>query len=97
MKLYIAGRIADEKDYRAKFDRARAEVAAMGHEPVSPCDLHDSCTHELWEEWMVCDMHVMLNCDGVYALCDWVISKGATIEVELAEKLNKTIIYQGAT
>lgn len=97
MKVYIAGRIADEKDYRTKFQRAEAEVMALGHSAISPCEIHADCNHQAWEQWMVCDLHEMLDCDGVYALRDWQSSKGATVEVQLAMRLNKTIIYQGAT
>jgi hypothetical protein len=93
-KFYIAGRIADETDYREKFAHARAEVHQLGHEPISPCDIHDDCSHELWEEWMICDIKAMLDCDGIYALCDWKASKGATVEVQLAMRLNKAIIFQ---
>lgn len=95
MKLYVAGRIADEIGHRAKFEWACAEVSSMGHEPVNPCELHPDCKHFVWEEWMVCDIHAMLDCDGVYALRDWKSSKGATVEVQLAMRLNKVIIYQG--
>lgn len=94
MKLYVAGRIADELDYRVKFARACTEVLLLDHTPVSPCEIHTSCTHEQWSEWMVCDLHTMLDCDGVYALRDWQSSKGATIEVQLAMRLGKQIVYQ---
>ena len=94
MRLYIAGRIADENGYREKFARASLEVAAMGHSSFNPCEIHGDCAHDKWEEWMVCDLKTMLDCDGVYALRDWKLSKGATIEVQLAMRLNKVIIYQ---
>lgn len=96
MKIYIAGKIAGEDGYKEKFHNAALEVAEMGHEPVNPCDLHETCalTHLAWEDWMVCDIHAMIDCGGVYALRDWKQSPGATVEVELAIKLKKTIIYQ---
>lgn len=95
MKLYIAGRIAGTSGYLEKFQQGSAEVEAMGHEAVDPCRLHDNCPpHTEWEHWIVCDITAMLGCDGVYALRDWGISKGATIEVQLALRLNKLVIYQ---
>lgn len=93
MRLYIAGRIADEKDFRAKFARACDEVRAMGLEPINPCELeHDH--GRTWAEFMVTDIKAMLDCDGVYALNDWERSKGAAIEVNLARALGKQIILQ---
>jgi hypothetical protein len=96
MKLYIAGRIAGEYGYLEKFSNAALEVLGMGHEPVDPCELHADCAkqHLAWEDWMVCDIKAMLDCDGVYALRDWRGSKGATVEVQLALRLNKQVIYQ---
>jgi len=94
-RFYIAGRIANEDGYRVKFAQACSEVSRLGHRPISPCDIHDNgCNHIEWAEWMVCDLHAMLDCDGVYALRDWRSSKGATIEVQLAMRLGKEIVYQ---
>jgi hypothetical protein len=94
MRLYIAGRIANENGYRAKFAQACTEVLLLDHVPMSPCEIHDGCDHQAWEQWMVCDLHTMLDCDGVYALRDWQSSRGATIEVQLAMRLGKEIVYQ---
>jgi nucleoside 2-deoxyribosyltransferase len=93
MRLYVAGRIADEKDYIAKFDRACNEVKRMGCIPVNPCNLEHN-HGKTWAEFMVTDIKAMLDCDGVYALNDWRRSKGATIEVELAISLGKRVVYQ---
>lgn len=93
MKLYVAGRIADEKDYAAKFAKGCDDVRRMGCEPVNPCDLEHN-HGKTWAEFMVNDIKAMLDCDGVYALRDWTNSKGATIEVNLAKSLGKKIVYQ---
>lgn len=95
MKLYVAGRISDEKEYAAKFTKACDEVRQMGHTPVNPCDLEHN-HGKTWAEFMVNDIKAMLDCDGVYALSDWERSKGATIEVELARSLGKQLVFQGA-
>ena len=94
MKFYIAGRISNELDYRVKFARACTEVLLLDHTPVNPCEIDHSQHNQTWEGFMVADIHVMLDCDGVYALRDWKSSKGATIEVQLAMRLGKTIIFQ---
>lgn len=94
MKLYVAGRISDEKDYVAKFAKACDEVRQMGCIPVNPCDLEHN-HGKTWAEFMVSDIKAMLDCDGVYALRDWDRSRGATIEVELARSLGKQLVFQG--
>jgi len=95
MKLYIAGRIAGERNFEAKFRAACNEVFILGYEPVDPCAIHDGCC-STWEQFMHHDIRAMLDCDGVYALRDWRWSKGATIEVQLALRLGKVVVYQPA-
>lgn len=95
MRLYIAGRITNEPGYLSKFAQACTEVLLLDHVPVNPCELHgDTCFHDTWEEFMVCDIKAMLDCDGVYALRNWQSSKGATIEVQLALRLGMVVLYQ---
>lgn len=40
------------------------------------------------------DMIEMLKCESVYALSNWSDSKGAMIEIDIAEKVGLSIIYQ---
>jgi Domain of unknown function (DUF4406) len=46
-----------------------------------------------WEHYMKNDIPVMLTCDEVHFLPDWVDSKGAKLEHYIAEYLNMKIIY----
>lgn len=94
MRLYIAGRIAGTNGYHQKFAEAKAELRALGHEPVSPIDVSPDSPDVSYEEHLTRDIKAMLDCEGVYALRDWKSSKGATIEIQLAMRLNKVIIYQ---
>lgn len=94
-RLYLAGRITGTIGFEQKFALAQEEVRALGYDAVDPCCIHNNgCQHVEWEQWMVCTLHAMLDCDGVYALRDWASSKGATIEIQLAMRLGKEIIYQ---
>lgn len=96
-KCYIAGCITDGgrivgNGYVEKFARAEEEVRALGLIPVNPVTLnHD---HEKrWQDYMRVTLHAMLDCDTVYALSCWRRSKGATVEVQLALRLEKRVIY----
>lgn len=93
LKFYVAGCIGNDPNYQWKFELAGAEVIALGHEPVLPTEIHDGCCVS-WEDYMRHDLKALLDCDGVYALRDWKRSKGATIEIQLALRLRKTVIYQ---
>lgn len=96
-RIYIAGCVTDggrvsENGYRKKFDIAATNLRLLGHQPVDPTRLpHDH--RRRWQDYMVEALHAMLDCDAVLALPCWKKSKGATIEVQLALRLNKEVIY----
>lgn len=98
LRFYIAGCVTDggrikEKEYSRKFAEAEDAVRGMGHHPVNPTTL-DHNHQRRWQDYMVEALHAMLDCDGVYALPCWRKSKGATIEVQLAIRLGKQVIFQ---
>lgn len=94
-KIYIAGKITglSEPVYTAKFKEAKEQVTERGFEAVSPVDLpHDH--DRTWESYMREDLRALLSCVAVYALDNWILSKGATVEVQLAQKVGIPVIYQ---
>jgi len=95
MKIYISGKIGDlpEAEVAAKFEHARRQVEAFGHEPVSPLNNGlDSAAP--WEDHMGADIAMMLKCDAVYMLTDWGNSRGARIEHGIAHEMGMDIILQ---
>jgi len=67
----------------------------LGLVPVSPLDLPHQ--HErTWEAYMREDLTAMLQCTHVYALRNWRLSPGATIEIETALKVGINVIHQRA-
>lgn len=94
-KCYIAGKVTGLPDavYQANFKKADLAVSRMGFEPVNPCLLPRD--HDLsWQSYMREAIKALLHCDAIYVLPDWVDSKGATAEVNLAKALGLEIIYQ---
>lgn len=94
-KCYVAGKIGDlpEAEYKANFEQGKKEVIEMGLIPVSPCDLphqHD----KTWSSYMKEDLIEMLKCGHVYALRNWRLSPGATIEINTALSVGLNIIHQ---
>lgn len=93
-KLYISGKITGIEDQAPElFKLAEEEVRKLGFEPVNPMTInHD---HDLtWSSYMKEDLKAMMDCDGVYMLNNWKTSKGANIELDLAESLGMEIYYQ---
>lgn len=94
-KCYIAGKIGNlpEEEYKANFERAKIEVGMMGMLPISPVDLPHN-HGRTWSDYMKEDLAEMLKCDAVYALKNWRLSPGATIEINTALAIGINIIHQ---
>jgi len=94
-KCYIAGKIGDlpEAEYKLNFERAKNEVIDLGFIPVSPVDLPHN-HGKSWSDYMKEDLIEMMKCEYVYAMRNWRLSPGATIEINLALSLGINIIHQ---
>lgn len=92
-RIYIAGYIGSDLLAPQKFANAAAQIVVDGHIPVNPMALPHHSHNGSWTEYMITDLHAMLDCDEVYALPCWKKSKGATIEVQLALRLNKPVRF----
>lgn len=88
MRLYVSGPITGDPDYREKFARATARLEAVGYEVVNPADLAEPDVPEpAWLDYMRRDIIRLMECDGVATLDDWTTSRGARVEVTLANGL----------
>lgn len=99
MKIYIAGKITglSYSDAVAKFAAAAAILKRLGHEPVNPMEVNglDGDGNEYtWAEYMKRDIPVLLGCDAIYLLPDWLDSKGARLEKHIADELGMLVIYE---
>lgn len=94
-KCYIAGKIGNlpKEEYEFNFSIAGIEVAQMDMIAISPIDLPHN-HGKTWNEHMKEDLIAMLQCQAVYALKNWRLSLGATIEIQLAKSVGIEIIYQ---
>jgi hypothetical protein len=96
--IYIAGSITGIEDFKARFEQAKVEVAQLGYEPVSPCDVTkpfpDTGAKEIWLACMKLDIPALLNCDGIYLLRGWENSRGARLEKLIADGLDMLVLYQ---
>lgn len=92
--MYISGKITGiEKEAPALFEAAEKEVIEMGFEPLNPMKLpsdHD----RTWNSYMKECLAALRECDEVYMLDNWHMSKGALIEAKLAHSLEMPIHFQ---
>jgi hypothetical protein len=79
MKIYIAGKITGDENYKAKFGKAEIELIRKGHTVFNPAKipLNPQWT---WEDYMSASEKMQKICDAVLFLSDWEDSKGARRE-----------------
>ena len=79
-KIYIAGKISGLpiEEYTSNFEKAKQFLLAQGYEVVSPIE-HTKPTMK-WEDCMKICLKLLIDCDGIYFMSNWVCSRGAEIE-----------------
>lgn len=85
MKLYLSGPMTgiEEHNYPA-FHAAKEELENAGHEVLSPAELPVRDDWE-WIDYMMIDIEWVFAAEGVAHLSGWEKSKGARIEMKIAE------------
>lgn len=90
-KIYIAGPISNNPEYKKHFDRVERELNRLDYIVLNPSILPKGLTQE---EYMRICIPMLNIADSVYMLKGWEDSVGARIEHALAKQANKTIWYE---
>jgi len=93
MKIYIAGKITGDPDYKAKFGKAASELRAAGHTPINPARLPEGMSKG---DYMRINFAQMDSADAIMFLPDWQDSDGAQLEHAWAVYVAKEI-YDATT
>lgn len=92
MKIYIAGKITGEPNYKEKFDIAATSLEAQGHIVLNPAELPEGM---LPADYMRICFAMIDTADAIYLLNDWCSSSGASIERNYAIYTGKSILTGG--
>lgn len=88
MKIYIAGKITGDKNYRQKFRQAQERLEREGHVVLNPAVLPEGMTR--LDYMRIC--FAMIDCaDEVAFLPDWTKSKGAQLEKRYCQYVGKSM------
>ena len=90
MKIYLAGKITGEENYKEKFDSRAAAMTELGNSVMNPAILPEGFEQE---EYMRICFSMIDACDTVCLFPDWKESKGATREYEYARENHKHTIF----
>ena len=92
MKIYIAGKITGEPNYKEKFDIAATSLEAQGHIVLNPAELPEGM---LPADYMRICFAMIDTADAIYLLEDWSSSFGASIERGYAMYTGKQTLTEG--
>ena len=86
MKVYIAGKITGNENYRTEFAEAEEKLRVLGHIPLNPAVLPEGLEQA---DYMRICLAMLDSADAIGLLLNWVGSDGACIELSLARYTGK--------
>jgi hypothetical protein len=92
MRIYIAGKITGDPNYKEKFDSAEKVVAELGHSVMNPAWLV-AYPDFSYADYIAVSTTMQLRCNAILMLEDWRESNGAIDEFERAKKLGQEIFF----
>lgn len=96
-KIYISGPIAgfDLQERRLAFLGVYHQLEKLGHEPVNPFD-NGVPDDEHWRVHMRADIAMLLQCDAIYMMPGWELSKGCKLELDVASSCGIQVILDAS-
>ena len=93
MKVYIAGPITNNPDYKNQFKEVENQFKRFEGVSVviNPATLPTGLSQQ---EYMSICIPMLYCCNTIYLLKGWENSLGANIEKQLAEQAGMTVMYQ---
>lgn len=89
--IYLSGPMTGFPDLNfPAFHAMTTSLRAGGHKVTNPAELNPDGGS--WNDCMRCDIAALMNCDTVATLPGWEHSKGARLEVLIAERLGMTVV-----
>ena len=93
MKVYIAGAITNNPNYKEQFKAAEERLIAEGHSVINPCK-NDGFTYREYINMGLCEL---MHCDAIYLLKGYETSTGATLEHDYARTVGLKVLMESDT
>lgn len=90
MRIYIAGPITNNPNYKEDFKRAEDFIRSTGHEPWNPVKPEGSS----YKFYIDRGLQELSRCDAIYLLEGWEDSPGASLEADYADVIGLNIFFE---
>jgi hypothetical protein len=90
LKIYIAGPITNDLNYKSRFAKAEEKLLAKGFTVINPVK-DEGFTYK---EYIDMGLNELMRCDAVYMLKGWKHSNGAMLEYVYAKVTNMKIFKE---
>lgn len=91
MRIYISGPMTGLHDFnRPAFNAEAARLRALGYHVENPAENPEQSS---WAAYMRVAVRQMLTCDAIAVLPGWTASRGAKLEVMIANKCGLKFFY----
>lgn len=95
MKLYLSGPMTGRPNFNYDtFNEVAEELRQRFHQVINPAEIEfpdpglNKNSTETWAHYLSHAIRVMLDCSIIVLLPEWETSRGAVVEVNLADVLN---------
>lgn len=93
MRYYLSGPMTGRPDFNyPAFNKAAEILRAHGLEIVNPAENFEGDDSLPREVYMAKDVRDLMTCDAIILLPDWHTSKGARLELEIADQIGLEIL-----
>lgn len=89
MKLYLAGSISQNPNYKQQFGEAEKKLLEEGHAVINPVK-NLGFSYKDYIDMGLCEL---MHCEGIYLLEGWEKSDGACLEAAYARMAGLSMLY----